>query len=63
MLPGSLTVERSAIGPNAELSVRASVTQDGTLQWTSDTHNPVPMDGDPEPITVLMERVGGAAEE
>jgi putative lipoprotein len=62
-IPFELLVDRSAIGPHAELSVRASITQDGTLQWTSDTHHPVPMDGDPEPITVLMVRVGGAVEE
>jgi len=62
-IPFELAVDRSAIGPNAELSVRASITQDGALQWTSDTHHPVPMDGDPEPITVLMVRVGGAEQE
>jgi putative lipoprotein len=62
-IPFELLVDRSAIGPDAELSVRARITQDGTLQWTSDTHHPVPMDSDPEPVTVLMVRVGCAVKE
>jgi uncharacterized lipoprotein YbaY len=62
-VPFELAVDRSAVGPNAALSVRASITQDGTLQWTSDIHHPVPMDRDGESITVLMVRVGGAVEE
>ena len=62
-IPFELVVDRSSIGPNAELSVRASITQGGTLRWTSDTHHPVPMDDDPEPITVLMVRVGGTVQE
>jgi len=59
----NLAVDRSAIGPNAALSVRASIMQDGTLQWTSDIHHPVPMDRDGESITVLMVRVGNTVEE
>jgi uncharacterized lipoprotein YbaY len=57
-IPFELTVDRSAIAPDAQLSVRARITHDDALQWASDTHNPVPTTG--EPITVRMVQAGGA---
>jgi len=62
-IPFELTVDRSAIGPHAQLTVRARITHEGRLIFASDTHNPVSTDGDPEPITVMLKSTSESGNE
>ncbi|MFC4602762.1 YbaY family lipoprotein [Rhodococcus kronopolitis] len=53
-VPFELSVPRAQVPPHARLAIRAQITVDGALRWTTDTFLPVPTDTPVPPQHLLL---------